>query len=60
MDASGISSTNDVCCGRRRRVVLIPRRWNQVCRGDVGLRSTRWQATEAIKPGTPGRARYKP
>src|SRR6185312_6756460 len=35
--------------GRRSRVVLTPRRWCQVC-GDP-------QATEAIKPGTPGRAR---
>src|SRR5690242_8105227 len=39
--------------GRPRRVVLIPRRWDQVG-GDNP------PATEANKPGTPGRARYKP
>jgi len=36
--------------GRRNRVVLAPRRWCQV------LRAIR-EATEANKPGTPGRAR---
>ena len=45
---------------RRNRVVLAPRRWRQACRiGDVGRWSTRRkrQATEANKPGTPGRSR---
>ena len=41
------------CCGRRSRVVLIPRRWDQVCKDDL-------RATVASKPGTPGRARRKP
>src|SRR5215472_6526704 len=39
--------------GRQRRVVLVPRRWDQA-RGRFS------RATEAKKPGTPGRARYKP
>jgi hypothetical protein len=36
--------------GRPSRVVLIPRRWDQVLGDDP-------RAMEAIKPGTPGRAR---
>jgi hypothetical protein len=40
--------TRDASGGRQRRVVLIPRRWNQVCR-----RYAR-QATVAIKPGHRG------
>jgi hypothetical protein len=35
-------------------VVLMPRRWHQVREGQLS------RATVAIKPGTPGRARYKP
>src|SRR5690242_8477411 len=38
---------------RSSRVVLIPRRWDQVCRDDR-------QTTGASKPGTPRRARSKP
>ena len=34
----------------RNRVVLIPRRWDQVSDDE-------FEATEANKPGTPGRAR---
>ncbi len=51
MDALGRKT-----CGAMRtarRVVLIPRRWDQA------LRDIR-RVTEANKPGTPGRARYKP
>src|SRR5262249_45000967 len=39
--------------GRRSRVVLMPRRWHQALGDEPG-------ATEANKPGTPGRARSKP
>ena len=46
-----ISSTNDAGCGRQSRVVLIPRRWDRVAL--VMIRAV----TEAIKPGTPRRAR---
>jgi len=51
--------------GRPRRVVLVPRRWDQVSRdGDVGpsdpTRRDCREATEAIKPGIPRRARYRP
>jgi len=37
--------------GRQNRVVPIPRRWDQACGTFIP------QATEARKPGTPGRAR---
>jgi len=40
-------------CGRRKRVVLISRRWDQVL-------SDEFKATVAIKARTPGRARHKP
>jgi len=40
-------------CGRQSRVVLIPRRWDQVLSDEL-------KTTVAIKPGTPGRARDKP
>ena len=43
--------TSDVRRGRRNRVVPMPRRWQQVCR------LMNRQATEANKPGTPGRSR---
>jgi hypothetical protein len=52
MDASG-AGRRHAACGRRRRVVLSPRRWGQVPGQKPG-------ATEANKPGTPGRARDKP
>jgi hypothetical protein len=39
---------------RSSRVVLIPRRWDQVLSMMID------KATGASKPGTPGRARYKP
>ena len=42
--------TSDVRRGRRNRVVLMPRRWHQALGDDP-------RATEAIKPGTPGRSR---
>jgi hypothetical protein len=40
--------TNGVCCGRRSRVVLMPRRWHQVCGRQLS------QATVANKPGRRG------
>jgi hypothetical protein len=40
------------CCGRQKRVVLIPRRWDQVCR--CSANDGGYQAR------TPGRARHKP
>jgi hypothetical protein len=50
MDAFG--SQDERCrCGRRNRVVLIPRRWDQAVPGRFGA------ATVASKPGTPRRAR---
>jgi hypothetical protein len=45
--------TNGATRGRRNRVVLISRRWDQVSQMSC-------EATVAIKPGTPGRARDKP
>jgi hypothetical protein len=40
-------------CGRRNRVVLISRRWDQAYRGER-------RATEAIKPGLRGEHEDKP
>ena len=45
--------TRDAAGGRQRRVVPIPRRWDQVCR--------RYPASDGgYQARTPGRARYKP
>ena len=53
--------TSDVARGWRNRVVPIPRRWDQALDdGDVGpagVTRRDLKVTEAIKPGTPGRAR---
>jgi hypothetical protein len=51
MDAVGAHETKRAGRGRRNRVVLVPRRWDQA----LGLISP--QATAAKKPGTPRRAR---
>jgi hypothetical protein len=59
-DGRGSIAGRAIPSRRRNRVVLAPRRWRQVCRnGDVGRWPTRRkrQATEANKPGTPGRSR---
>ena len=47
------SPTRDARSVRQRRVVLVPRCWDQVSRIVC-------EATGANKPGTPGRARHKP
>src|ERR1700738_4985238 len=49
-----VLKTRAPACGRRRRVVLTPRRWCQVRERQLS------RATVARKPGSPGRARYKP
>ena len=43
--------TGDTAADERNRVVLIPRRWDQVLSMKVD------ETTGANKPGTPGRAR---
>src|SRR5689334_19982837 len=50
----GLRWTSADRSGRRSRVVVVPRRWDQVFAGEAR------EATEAIKPGTPARARSKP
>jgi hypothetical protein len=49
-----VLKTRAPACGRRSRVVLTPRRWCQVRERQLS------RATVARKPGSPGRARYKP
>ena len=46
--------TRALLCGRRSRVVLMPRRWHQVC-------GTQFPRNDGGKKArSPGRARYKP
>jgi hypothetical protein len=47
-----VLKTRALSCGRRRRVVLTPRRWRQVCGNSAG--------DGGKKARSPGRARYKP
>jgi len=52
MDAMAREKTTRAGRGRRSRVVLISRRWDQLPGRKPG-------GMEAIKPGTPGRARRR-